>query len=57
MVNDIPRPVFLIAVGYISDIKSKLTENTALTQNFPIIAIHNKICAFSETNNNLIENY
>jgi len=55
MVNDIPRPVFLIAVGYISDIKSKLTENTALTQNFPIITIHNKICAFSETK--LIENY
>lgn len=49
MVNDVPRPVFLIAVGYNSDINSILTENTALTQNFPINAIHNKKNAFSET--------
>lgn len=55
MVKDVPRPVFLIAVGYISDMKSKLTENTALTQNFPINVIHNNKFAFSETK--LIVNY
>lgn len=56
IVNDVPRPVFLIAVGYNSDIKSKQTENTALTQNFPIKAINNKKFAFSKTkiNNKLL---
>lgn len=49
MVNDVPRPVFLIVVGYSSDTRSKQTENTALTQNFPIKATNNNKLTFSIT--------
>lgn len=55
-VNEVPSPVFLISVGYNSDMYSKLTENTALTQNFPSKAINNKKFALSENNSNIFSN-
>lgn len=48
IVNVVPMPVFLIVVGYNSDIKSKLTENTALTQNFPSKVIYNNNIFFAK---------
>lgn len=46
--SDVPIPVFLIEVGYNSDIKSTLTENTALTQNFPSKVTNNKRFSLSK---------
>lgn len=52
-VNNIPIPVFLIIVGYNSDMKSTMVENKALTKNLAIKVTHNKMFTFSENKKKL----